>query len=109
MAESKILQINNNSGTGYCKMPDGTLIQWGIVTAALPASGEDTETIGLANSYITTPIISLLQSVIDADWCKDYVISASNVSTTGFSIRIKNKTTTAGTYTFNWITIGCWK
>ena len=31
MAISIIKQVTNNSDTGYCKMPDGTLIQWGSV------------------------------------------------------------------------------
>ena len=29
MAISTIKQVTNNSGSNYCKMPDGTLIQWG--------------------------------------------------------------------------------
>lgn len=29
MAVSKIPMTTNNSGNNYCKMPDGTLIQWG--------------------------------------------------------------------------------
>lgn len=55
MATSTINQIMNNSGTNYCKMPDGTLIQWGTsqiarnaganyVTATFPISFIDIST-----------------------------------------------------------------
>lgn len=29
MATGTIPKVTNDSGSGYCKMPDGTLIQWG--------------------------------------------------------------------------------
>ena len=31
MATSTIKQVMNNSDSNYCKMPDGTLICWGII------------------------------------------------------------------------------
>ena len=30
MATGKIEKVMNDSGSGYCKMPDGTLICWGM-------------------------------------------------------------------------------
>lgn len=48
MATSTIKQVTNNSGDNYCKMPDGTLIQWGAFSSTLEvaanAFGEDTIT-----------------------------------------------------------------
>ena len=38
MATSTIKQVTNNSDNGYCKMPDGTLIQWGIEASASDAT-----------------------------------------------------------------------
>lgn len=32
MATGTIKQSANDSGNGYCKMPDGTLLQWGTAT-----------------------------------------------------------------------------
>lgn len=29
MATGTITQVSNDSGTGYCKMADGTMLQWG--------------------------------------------------------------------------------
>ena len=43
MATGTIKQTANNSENGYCKMPDGTLLQWGIQTVTsgtFTASGE---------------------------------------------------------------------
>ena len=33
----------NNSGSGYCKMPDGTLIQWGVLANLEPRSYTGTQ------------------------------------------------------------------
>jgi hypothetical protein len=37
MAVSKIQQVTNNSDSNYCKMPDGTLLQWGF--KLMPSNG----------------------------------------------------------------------
>lgn len=34
MATSTIKQTMNESNSSYCKMPDGTLIQWGALSIA---------------------------------------------------------------------------
>ena len=39
MAEGYINQTWNNSDTGYCKMPDGTLMQWGWLQRTVASSG----------------------------------------------------------------------
>lgn len=46
MATGTIKQVTNNSTSNYCKMPDGTLIQWGSVTVA-------------ADSYVVTAYFSV--------------------------------------------------
>lgn len=38
MATSMVKKVTNTSSSGYCKMPDGTLIQWGNST--IPSGGE---------------------------------------------------------------------
>ena len=61
MATGTIKQTTNNSGTGYCKMPDGTLIQWGRLSGitvnltALGNSGLYGQTY-VANNGIVFPI-----------------------------------------------------
>lgn len=63
MATSTIQQVISNSeqqqsGTGYCKMPDGTLIQWGILNVGdieANSTGAGTFTFPVAfinNNYI---------------------------------------------------------
>ena len=38
MASGAIKQTTNTSDYGYCKMPDGTLIQWGQLHETVPAT-----------------------------------------------------------------------
>ena len=38
MATGTMEKVTNNSGSGYCKMPDGTLIQWSDITIEANAS-----------------------------------------------------------------------
>ena len=52
MAVSKIQQVTNNSGSNYCKMPDGTLMQWGIGT--VPANEQSTEIIFPQSFYYSS-------------------------------------------------------
>ena len=67
MAQGDIKQVTNNSGKSnniyYCKMPDGTLIQWGkgtisggsgSVTFTLPVSFVDTAYAVVASPDIVT-------------------------------------------------------
>ena len=67
MAESKIQKVISDSGTGYCKMPDRTLIQWGVspitrnaganyVTATFPISFIDIP-VGFVNCVTGHPEI----------------------------------------------------
>ena len=41
MATSPMEKVTNNSGSDYCKMPDGTLIQWGRVSVTTGSTKAD--------------------------------------------------------------------
>ena len=38
MATGKIEKVMNDSGSGYCKMPDGTLTCWGTISVPYPTA-----------------------------------------------------------------------
>ena len=116
MAQSTIPQIMNNSGTGYCKMPDGTLIQWGSYTVPTVSLTQ----IASSGIYSQTISMALPQSFVDTN----YTGFATCRFQTGYAIpcgclvRTKSEIT-FGLYDFYsrsgsgmvvyWTAIGRWK
>lgn len=102
----------NNSDTGYCKMPDGTLIQWGSETysGTIAANG------GTAQATVTFPInfingvgmtihVSLLTSVPAFRTATPASRGAASVN-----VNIQNNYSAAAEgATFLWLAIGRWK
>ena len=106
MATSTINQIMNNSGTNYCKMPDGTLIQWGVnqiarnagvnyVTATFPISFIDIPS-GFVNYTTGHPEI----------WMSS--ISATTKTTIQCCL-YNGGSTISSSYEIWWFAIGRWK
>ena len=95
MATSIIKQTMNESNSNYCKMPDGTLIQWGKENSA-----------STANRTITLPI-----AFVDSNYC----VSGANDSGTNaiFQIAVSSKTSFAvyvsASTRLRWIAVGRWK
>ena len=102
MATGSMEKVTNNSGSGYCKMPDGTLIQWGKdniaendanKTVLFPVSFSDTNyslTVSGGFAYIPTVF---------------FVYSAQTIN----SVIIWKSTTDTHVQPFSWIAIGRWK
>ena len=77
MATSSIEKVTNNSGSNYCKMPDGTLIQWGSVSMACTTEGGPLGYYGTATvnfpvafktaSYVIIPTIQEVASYWNAN------------------------------------------
>lgn len=103
-------QVTNNSGSTYCKMPDGTLIQWG--TAANMQSGNTITfpihfinknyRVSITSQYNTASTIRSIYGVANSDKYND-----------GFTLYVWD-TTKGGISTQNnvvveWIAIGRWK
>ena len=112
MATGPIKQVTNNSGSYYCKMPDGTLIQWG--TSGAYASGSSTK-----NTEVTFPISFLNTEYRVAFTNKLAGTDFENYDTTIFSYQrayaskmlVHQKTANGSTLLreFDWIAIGRWK
>lgn len=63
-AADAITNLGFDSGTGHCKMPDGTLIQWGAVSFPSGVTSGYVSPISLFRFSITFPI-----SFIDTNYC----------------------------------------
>lgn len=107
---SIIQQQTNDSNSNYCKMPDGTLIQWGSVniTPSNPGSpfaysGGKNVTFEIPFLQGTTPIVITSPRENGGYWNS----GAINISSTLCHIIIAGNT--QAEKTANWIAIGRWK
>ena len=98
MATGTISVMTNESGSKYCKMPDGTYIQWDTATIN---SGSDRATIGFTKFNGGVPVFLISSSGSGtfrvnnlADYYAIVACNEGNVST--------NKT-------IYWVAIGRWK
>lgn len=109
MATSTIEKVTNNSGTGYCKMPDGTLIQWGstsnvksgdVISFPLEFATNSGLRVFIQPTYNTYTTIqcNFAHSDIQKGSFKAY---AYNTETKALS--------TSTTLVFNWFAVGRWK
>ena len=106
MATSTIEKVTNNSGSGYCKMPDGTLIQWGTAQGTgehyFPVSFVDTSyTVLVGVGYPTPSYITNIS-----------VLGGHPHNQSEFSIIVFNtdgSTPSKANVLFRWLAIGRWK
>lgn len=56
MAQGNMQKITNNSGTGYCQMPDGTLMHWGSVSIPRAAGINQADSATLSPAFVGTPV-----------------------------------------------------
>ena len=114
MATGKIEKVMNDSGSGYCKMPDGTLMCWGTF------SGEGYAATQVGSLYvvelslsITFPVaFSAKPAVMFSPSGDPYSIPAEGVeySTTGITKLGVVRPTRGNIFpNFSWFAIGRWK
>ena len=111
-----ILPVAADSGSGYCKMPDGTLMCWGVVSISgvdiNKAWGQVYESARLdlgvtfPMPFTSRPVLALQQSVSPAGW-----IETADWTTTGiggyYLVRPTPAIGTSGR--ISWLAIGRWK
>lgn len=118
MATGTIKQVIPNSGTGYCKMPDGTLICWGTATKAVTEPSWSSWNAGwyqvtvVSGNSITFPVAFIATPRIYATISSD--VWASVVSVGGDAahigrIAVARPSQYAGTLQCDWLAIGRWK
>ena len=100
MATSIIRHSSNNRGTGYLKMPDGTMFQWGVTSLS-----------GRQITAITYPLTFIESNT---------VVSSAGAGSTRTPIYIEDATSSGfnavrsdsspyGATWFRWLAIGRWK
>ena len=108
---STIEQITNNSGTGYCKMPDGTLIQWGNTTVSATPNADTNVDVTFPVAFVDTSynlsceIVGYYRSYAGSYY--DYWVI--NRTTTKGTLRICNSGTLTPSIPLSWLAIGRWK
>ena len=113
MATGTITQVMNNSGSDYCKMPDGTLICWGhISTGALTteAAGSMWKHDYVCNILFPVPFAAV-PAVSFVNGAKAWGIVGSCEFTKTAITYISYLRPTAGNIygSTSWIAIGRWK
>ena len=92
----------NDSGANYCKMLDGTLIQWGLTT--IPANT------GHVDVSFSTPFINGDYALM---FCPQYAATSDVTLTYGTknatTFGVFRKTSTANDQPVEWLAIGRWK
>lgn len=109
MAKESINKVTNDSASGYCKYPDGTLMQWGSVGSY--TSGQSTTyTINLPVSFNGTGYYVVANGAYfsEAGSYEGSVCTIRNVSASQFELHVRN---VVNNYTnaVRWIAIGRWK
>lgn len=103
MATSTIKQVKNLGGSGYCKMPDGTLIQWGY--ASIPDNGD--------RVYVAYPItfggIPTVAITIDENGYSGDVRLYSWQRLLAGLYALNRGVVQTKAVNFHWIAIGRWK
>lgn len=108
--DGNVYPVSNASGTNYCKMPDGTLIQWGVksVTTVAVSGGSfqyssNAEWVTFPIAYTTAPFVATNIKEASAYWSS----SASAINATNFRVSAGgNMAVTKDVY---WVAIGRWK
>lgn len=106
-----IKKVMNDSGSNYCKMPDGTLICWGLT------DWKTTQANSTADISVTFPVEFISDPVIIAGMGSDssaaeignISVATYSRSSTGVTFRIFSKAGTTRSPRVFWLAIGRWK
>lgn len=117
--QSAVTSVNGQSGAvtiplaeegaNYCKMPDGTLIQWGQI-GEYHGGSTYTYTINLTKAFASIPYFVTANGAYysDATSYEGVVCTVKIVSATSFEIHVRNATANY-TNAVRWIAVGRWK
>ena len=112
----KVIKNNNiNSGTGYCKMPDGTLMCWGMISF-LGANTSQWGELYLCNinpsisfpiKFISNPSVTMTE----AGMYSCFVVTANSDKNGIGDMQLARASqfNTTATYYISWQAIGRWK
>ena len=109
MATGSIKKVSNDSASGYCKMPDGTLIQWGS-SGGYSSGNSRTDDVTLSIPFVDNSYRVVANGWYNGSDESNYNVLCivNNTSLTKFKIHIRN---ISANYTnvVLWLAIGRWK
>ena len=107
MATESIKKVSNDSAEtstgGYCKLPDGTLMQWGSATIN---SGGYTTNVALPVPFVNKNKIAVTVATASVDNNKFFGVNYTSVTESQLSF---GRTPNTSTDTIYWFAIGRWK
>ena len=118
MAEGNIQQTWNNIGTDsnnvtYCKMPDGTLINYGIAQISVNGNSRNSVSITYPMPYPTNIVSPVANATLNGVVTPPGGLRIADISIdhgyNQITIYITNTTTTQITSGVSWMVIGRWK
>lgn len=111
--ESIIQQQTNNSGSGYCKMPDGTLINYGATLMTADANSRNSTSAIYPISFpIDTNLpsgVATINGVVTPPGDIRTVDISIDVGRNQVTIYLSNTNSTSVTLYISWMVIGRWK
>lgn len=100
----------NDSGAGYCKMPDGTLIQWGSTSIERNVGINESSAITFPIPYLSTTTPLIFTTFNTRAYAPYLSSNPSEVFYNQFKIVLVNSNATAySDGTVNWLAVGRWK
>ena len=106
---TKVIPTSGGSNPYYCKLPDGTMIQWGSI-GEYSSGATKTYTITLSEAFVNTAYYVVANGAYfsDASSYEGTVCTVKITDTTHFDIHLRN-VTSSYTNALRWIAIGRWK
>lgn len=101
-----LLPESAQSGTGYQKCADGTLICWGLPNITVAANSTGEISVSLSPTFTANPV---LVATPLAHSPSVFSISWEGLSTTGAKLRVANSYSQSLSTTIAWVAIGRWK
>lgn len=107
---SVIQQQTNNSSSNYCKMPDGTLMQWGTINVTLVNSGGFVPYSGGTRFNFEIPFLEGTTPIVISDPLENGGYwNSGTLEITYYSCHISLGGNQSGTKPVSYIAIGRWK
>lgn len=109
MAQGTMQKVTNDSSSNYCKMPDGTLMQWGTVGGYY--SGDRELEVTFPIQYISNPTVTLTNAPgSSTENYRKVINSISYVNKDKFKIYQTNVDSTYNNvHNVVWNAVGRWK
>lgn len=109
MATGKIIPVMNNSGNGYCKMTDGTAIEWGRTNSGINIPINTVSEVELVYPKAFASDLVIVHVTPETILADKFHISVTNIEPAKCKVYIYNGHSASVSLTFRWIAIGRWK